>query len=1548
MSSNEIPKIYKIINSNNYLSNSYRILTRSKTIHFFCILIEMIINVLQELEVFTKIFKIEEKLSLNYILYITGIFDNWNIYFKFATMVFLIILIDFLYLIYTKNNYKSKSIGNIIIINILELFFFRTAVQIYFNFYFTMRQEFFIFACIFLFIHIYLVISNFFYNHLFYFVPEFINYPYDEFTSLFDIILFSTKIILATIATTDNIALGKFLFLALLIIQIFFCLYFTYKLKYHSYLFMKNSILNKTKVCFFFSQTFIVIFTIFIGIMEIKRALFAIMCVSVVVIFMCIIYLLYDPFNYITIKTETKMENLFFYFYILSEKNDYNFLFENKLNVHYKLCGYCELCRKYNDHISSFKKNVQDEEKARLISDECNQNNDDSLDYFSIIYDGKMKYFDLIKKIILNNKHKEKESLFNNSYFYINLSFLVYSDYEKNNITLSLNERILLEVLYKENSLLLDNYEVQINQILLCNKFISLGNEIVNQIKNIINVESNFNKTQNFIKLSLLLKEMKNKKYKKSLFSHKSENMSNSKHLILTCSIIYEEIFNVTLNTSSHIPIRDNIQPLEEVFHNNINKNNKIISLALNLTNNYCRIVRAGKGLHTYIDSNLFDLFPLIFKKYQIDLFMSNILEKFAKEDNKPKIEKLDRNITYDKKSNKNLNKFGKSKKNNNFKAISNNNNKSKKEYIETRIILCENFSSKMYYKLFTLKLSILFSSENNYFILFDGLYYLHSLTIITLEDCENNSNNKEKLVGVSEPSLDENFHSSSINIKKLIIWHNGNGLNISKLSSFNIINKKYNIYQISKKEKNHNSKNLENRMDFRKDTSMIEENNEENSSQKNNEMAKINAFEDNSSVQSQATESIHSAGISSLGIRNKKRDNIFEHEGFNKTKQINFLVIFIAIIVIIVEYFYLNQLQKDTTNNNNSFIHFREFSKLYFELFTSLIGVSCVKYNNTCLILTNIYTENYYRDKPVEFNFTILAMIQNEILSTLILERKNYLIDIHKCIGDKNYAEIFGQEIKYLRITQSYINGNINTNLTEINIDFSEAILIICNSFQSLTNITNYPISILNKLENPFSNLKMENIEILNDVQKYFYEMIINYMNFYRKFDLANTKLHDILFSKSNFIEFFIYFVISLDTALLIVVGILMYVYLLCFENTFIKVINYVNMILNSKNDDFNFNSFFMQKIENLETILQFYNGDPLKAVINLNGIYSKYEQFMKSKNKNSNEINQKKYKNYDDKDKKNELDNVPKNQRIVNKEDIKRLGITLVFNSLYYFYFLFCIALFVILIILWLNYFSKKNNLYSLIQKNLTLESSLYRSINLYELMIFNNLTLSEITELAFGDKGKDTKENIFLKSFYDDLKMAFDSKKEKNKISSFYKDFEDYTNFTCEKFIEYNNENMVALAENPKAKNTGDIPSNLINLCIFSRVSESNDYRTIFERHFQYIRNAILSIDDYSYDGLIKYIKDDYIFSRISVFFNVMIMHILEVTNTIPHRDAIKNLLSYLRELIILTEIIFLCCDIVSIIFSLIFYKSINNKCSQILLLKQIFKIAEIQEL
>ena len=269
-----------------------------------------------------------------------------------------------------------------------------------------------------------------------------------------------------------------------------------------------------------------------------------------------------------------------------------------------------------------------DDEKESLISDEKSKNNINNnnnehtnklMNLFDIIYNDDNKYFQLIKKIIINYKNKGKEDFINNSFYYINLSFLIYSDYQKNNITLSLNEKIILEVINKENKLL-DNHEYQIKQILFCNEFISLGNKILTELKNIINSEQDILKAKKLIDLSVLLKEMKKPKYKNNLLDHKQENISNSKNLIMACSILYEEIFNEALNTSQ-IPIRDNIQLLEDIFLNNNNRNDKIISLSMNLTNNNCTIIRAGKDLSIYKNLNLFELFPLVFKEFQINFF---------------------------------------------------------------------------------------------------------------------------------------------------------------------------------------------------------------------------------------------------------------------------------------------------------------------------------------------------------------------------------------------------------------------------------------------------------------------------------------------------------------------------------------------------------------------------------------------------------------------------------------------------------------------------------------------------------------------------------------------------------------------------------------------------------------------------------------------------------------------------------------------------------------------------------------------------------------
>ena len=75
-----------------------------------------------------------------------------------------------------------------------------------------MKKEFFIVGLIFIIPHIYLIINNFINNHLYYFVPEFIDYPYDEFSSIFDTILVISKLSLTAAGSINNLQLKKFFF----------------------------------------------------------------------------------------------------------------------------------------------------------------------------------------------------------------------------------------------------------------------------------------------------------------------------------------------------------------------------------------------------------------------------------------------------------------------------------------------------------------------------------------------------------------------------------------------------------------------------------------------------------------------------------------------------------------------------------------------------------------------------------------------------------------------------------------------------------------------------------------------------------------------------------------------------------------------------------------------------------------------------------------------------------------------------------------------------------------------------------------------------------------------------------------------------------------------------------------------------------------------------------------------------------------------------------------------------------------------------------------
>ena len=900
------------------------------------------------------------------------------------------------------------------------------------------------------------------------------------------------------------------------------------------------------------------------------------------------------------------------------------------------------------------------------------------------------------------------------------------------------------------------------------------------------------------------------------------------------------------------------------------------------------------------------------------------------------------------------------------MKSLKISNSKNRIEHIEINLIICENISSKIYYRLLTLKLSPLFNDDyNNYFILFDGIFSLHKNTIISLKDLEEGNSAKEKVLAVSEPELEKTPDLYSMQFNKYIAYQNNKGLNVSLISKFNLSTKLYSIYAIIPREREGKIKRVK-RINgtFKNSKTEDDDFNEENNNKlfhKNTKIEKI--IEDNASVASQQGGTTYSNGISGIGIRNKKKDTIHEYNSLTKIRKVIYFSIPIILIILIIEFVYFKQIQKETNNKNISYFQFREFYSLYFQLFTSILGIACIKTKeNNCKNLISVYSEhynnegsyNYHNDEENDnFDFILFIRSQTQILSSKIMDKRNNLINIHKNIGNKKYNELFSQSVDYFRITQSYIDGKMNFGLIKINIEFTEAILIICNSFQIMSNnIGDHSIVFLNKLNNSFSLLN----EIQNDgyelsqYQKEIYEMIINYRVYREKFNNINENLFKILISQSKIIEFISYFCVNLDTLFMLFISSLLYAYLLYFENILMKILNYINMTINIKNDNFNFSETFIKKIENLEIILSIYNGDPVKAVQNLNSIYNEYQQYLTIQNKNNANENKKgirKISNVNNKNN-NEMKNIPKNQRIVTKKDIRNLHI--IYNYLFYFSLILIsfIGSYGGMMYMWIKFLKRRKNLFALFHKNYKLESSIYKSINIYDLMIFNNFTIDELSKNIFNDSNiNENKQNSLIKSFYLDLKNAFNNKKEINKLNRIYPDFEKTINFTCEFLYEMNEEKINELSKISELKNLNNTKNNLIKFCNKTRISETNDILSAFEFHFQIIKNGILSIKDFSYEGLINQINNG-VLGKITVFFNCVIIYVLEISINKPHNLAKDNINKMLERNIMIIEGIFIGLDFIIILIIFIFYISnIKNYCSQIILLKKVFKIFEIQE-
>ena len=1530
MYTNKLSSIDKKMKEDNYFINCYRFLIRSKVIHFLLLLIEILLILLQEIDIFHRGFKpmyiTNGEIIISPIVLLIKKFNDFPEYINFLIAVLSMIIFDALYLLLCKKDIKKKNILYKIIINFLEFFFFRIYILFFYSLLFILTKLYFLISFMLSLFHAYLIINNFLYNHLYNYVPEFVDYPYDEFGSIFDLYLFMSKIILSVASDATSEDLVKFCFIISFTFQIFFCFYFSKNLIHHSYLFMKNSFINKTRLSLFLAETTIVFFSFFIGKNRIFSTLYVLINFGIMLIFSGFLFFIYDPYSYVQIRGEHPKENLLYYMNMANEKNGIEILFQTKLVNHYRSCSFCNLCRKYvlyrteeeGTKYINLKENA--DEKESLINH--HKSGKKIIDLFDLLYDGKTKYFFLIKKIQFNYK-KYGKIILNNIYYYINFLYLTYYDYQNNDITLSLNERVILEIMKKENYAFLENNRAQINQLLLCNEFISLGKNTLNTIKKILFHDQNFYKAQKLIFLSKLLKQMKHPKYKKDLFGHKLENTNNSKNIICACSIIYEEIFN-TIVSNTQMPMRENIQSLEEIF-NLSNKLNNVITLKVDLLGYNCTIIRAGKGLYNYINQNLYDLFPNVFRQHQINIFLNSIFTGFNKE-----LTNFDEN---------------ENKKKNNVKKIIN-----KKEFIDINIIIYENDSTKIFFKLLALRITPFFSNENHNYILFNGTYAFNKNTIISEIDLSHKAEIDEKILGVSGSNLEyEKETSSAITLKKYIAWQSHQGYKLSKLFSYRISINLYNIYQLDIKRQKKEKKADSTKKMFKLKTSEIEINSSEEI--ENNKDNRIKIYEETNSISSSVQISTYSRGISTLGINKTKKDNFFKYNMYNFIQKLVYFSFLLILVVIVVEYLLFGQFQSNITNNHNSYINYRSFYRLYYQLFASILGVACIPHEidgSNCRNFISIFNTVYSRGYPNQtFDFTEYLLLQNQILSEKLMEGKANIIKIHDYIGEDKYRELFYSKIKNIQITQRIENQKTIYSTKETTIDFFDAILILCNSFGILTENSTYtltqPIFFLNKSDNPFSNL--ENQKEMTSYQEEVYKMILNYRYYSKEFGYVDTKIFEAINTKSGSIKFFIFFFVNLNVFLYFIVAFFIYLFLLSFNKIVISVLNYIIVTIESKSDGFDFKDTFNKKINNLEVVLELYKGNPLDAIQDLNVIYNEYNAYITNKNKvNIHDLNKKSL------NKKNEDDNFLNNHQKITQKDIINLNLNNKYIYALFFLILIVLVIYAIFIIIWLDYFSKKTKLFNIISKNALLERSCYEAINLYELMIFNNYTLEEIADIfdisnLFLNETEREESNPIFESFFQDLYLLFDKEKDQTNMLSLFQDFEDLAEFNCiNMVVTFKYEIIERCHEILKEVN---LKQKLVDICIISHITESKDIKTIFERHFQFMKNGMLSLTDFSFEGLNKNL-DSTIIGRIAFFFFSTTIYIIEVTTSKPHKDSVQKLMTLLSKRILITEISFIIFGI-ALIFIIMFYYiyNINNFCKQIFLLRKTFNIFEMHE-
>jgi hypothetical protein len=204
--------------------------------------------------------------------------------------------------------------------------------------------------------------------------------------------------------------------------------------------------------------------------------------------------------------TDNNIENLYFYYYIIDHLRNDSFLLEEKIRAHFNKCQKCNLCKNLKNYLAKKK-------CYKLV--------------YKILYNKSGLLEHTTNESIHTVLIKGKEALKYNSFFLINLMYCYYINLKQKNYVLSLNLKLLFEIINAENKNILENHSLSTEQIMLINEFLSKADNLLNIMKIILTEPLIKEKVKMFYELYNKIFELKSKKFRDKLYYNKNEGIIN-------------------------------------------------------------------------------------------------------------------------------------------------------------------------------------------------------------------------------------------------------------------------------------------------------------------------------------------------------------------------------------------------------------------------------------------------------------------------------------------------------------------------------------------------------------------------------------------------------------------------------------------------------------------------------------------------------------------------------------------------------------------------------------------------------------------------------------------------------------------------------------------------------------------------------------------------------------------------------------------------------------------------------------------------------------